>query len=60
LRTKSWHVEALAVRSVYSSYFADTDRFPLGTVAFDHGLVMSDIAHEWHSAEDLYLDHGAV
>ena len=28
LRTKSWHVEALAVRSVYSSYFADTDRFP--------------------------------
>jgi hypothetical protein len=60
LCTKSWQVEALGVRSVYSSYFADTDRFPLGTVVFDHGLVMRDIAHEWHSAEDLYLDHGAA
>jgi hypothetical protein len=59
LKTKTWHIEALNVSSVHSSYFADLARFPEGSAVFDHGLVMRDIAHEWHGAEDLYLDHGA-
>jgi hypothetical protein len=59
LRTKSWLVEPLAVRDVYSSWFADETRFPRGSIAFDHGLVMRNIEHEWHGTEDFVLDRGA-
>ena len=55
LRTKSWRVEPLIVRDVYSSYFSDRSRFPEGAVSFDHGLVMRSIEHEWRGAEDLYI-----
>lgn len=54
LRTLEWRVRGLAVREVHSSFFNDANRFPKGTVAFDHGLIMRDIAHEWHKADDLY------
>jgi hypothetical protein len=54
LRTLDWRLRALAVTDVQSSYFADEQRFPTGSVAFDHALVMRDIIHEWHKAEDLY------
>jgi hypothetical protein len=33
----------------------DPQRFPAESVQFDHALIMQDIAHEWHSAED--MDH---
>lgn len=55
LRTKSWRVEPLEVREVYSSYFMDESRFPRGSVEFDHALLMRNIDHEWHSASDLRL-----
>lgn len=55
LHTKQWQVEALDVSSVYSSYFNDETKFPKGSVHFDHGLIMRNIAHEWHSAEDLHI-----
>ena len=54
LRTQKWHVQALDVTTVQSSYFHDVGRFPSGALEFDHALVMRDIAHEWHQAEDLY------
>ena len=54
LRTLEWHVHALAVSSVRSSYFDDRTRFPAGAIEFDHALIMRDILHEWHQAEDLY------
>jgi hypothetical protein len=54
LRTLEWRVQALSVTKVESSYFDDRNRFPSGTVEFDHALVMRDIPHEWHHAEDLY------
>jgi hypothetical protein len=54
LRTLEWRVQALEVETVESSYFADAGRFPAGAVQFDHALVMRDILHEWHQAEDLY------
>ena len=60
LRTKTWHVEPLDVREVFSSYFADASRFPKGSVAFDHGLIMRNIEHEWHGTEDMYIDGGAA
>jgi hypothetical protein len=54
LRTVDWRIRALAVSEVYSSFFADRARFPDGSVEFDHALIMRDVIHEWHKAEDLY------
>jgi len=55
LRTHGWRVEPLQVEEVHSSYFSDQPRFPKGSVEFDCALVMRNVAHEWHSAEDLYV-----
>jgi Uncharacterized conserved protein (COG2071) len=55
LRTSFWQVEPLDVSNIYSSYFADVTKFPEGSVQFDHALIMRNIEHEWHSADDLYL-----
>ena len=53
LRTKSWHVEPLAVEQAYSSYFEDTSIFPAGSTRFDCALLMRGIDHEWHAREPL-------
>lgn len=55
LETKRWHVEALDVREVSSSYFSNESLFPRGSVEFDHALIMRNIEHEWHSAPDLLI-----
>lgn len=55
LETKQWRVEALDVKEVNSSYFANESMFPKGSVEFDHALIMRDIEHEWHSGPDLYV-----
>ncbi len=54
LRTMDWRIRALSTTSVHSTFFADRERFPEGSVTFDHALVMRDILHEWHKAEDLH------
>jgi hypothetical protein len=55
LKTKEWLVEPLAIRKIYSSYFSDKNKFPEGSIDFDHALIMKNVAHEWHSADDLYV-----
>jgi hypothetical protein len=55
LKTKQWQVEPLEVSSVSSSYFSDEAKFPPGSIEFDHALLMKNVSHEWHSAEDLYI-----
>jgi len=55
LKTEQWHVEPLEIRNVQSSYFSDVTKFPPGSIEFDHALLMKNVAHEWHSAEDLYI-----
>jgi hypothetical protein len=55
LYTKEWRVEALDVERVYSSYFGNKSEFTKGSVAFDHALIMKNIAHEWHTASDLHV-----
>jgi hypothetical protein len=55
LRTHGWKVEPLRVEEVHSSYFSDEARFPRGSVEFDCALVMRNVGHEWHGAEDLYV-----
>ena len=53
LACTNWHVEALDVTEVSSSYFEDLERFPKGSVEFDCGLLMRDIDHEWRGHDDL-------
>ena len=55
LKTNEWQVEPLNVTSVRSSYFSDEAKFPAGSIEFDHALIMKNVSHEWHSAEDLYI-----
>jgi hypothetical protein len=55
LKTEQWHVEPLEIKSIYSSYFSDEEKFPAGTIDFDHALIMKNVTHEWHSAADLYV-----
>lgn len=55
LQTKEWHVDPLQVDTIYSSYFFDEEKFPAGSIKFDHALIMRNVAHEWHSADDLYV-----
>ena len=55
LETREWRVEPLQVRRVYSSYFSDEEKFPKGDIRFDHALIMRNVEHEWHSADDLYV-----
>lgn len=54
LRTLEWRIRALSVTGVHSSFFADPQRFPKGSIEFDHALVMRNVLHEWHQADDLY------
>jgi hypothetical protein len=54
LRTLDWRVYALAISSIYSSFFDDQKRFPKGSIEFDHALIMRNLPHEWHQGEDLY------
>ncbi|MGH8048012.1 MAG: DUF2071 domain-containing protein [Chthoniobacterales bacterium] len=55
LETARWQVHALDVLRVRSTFFEDPDRFPPGSVAFDHGLIMRNIPHRWHSEPDLHM-----
>ncbi len=55
LKTHSWAVTPLAIEEASSSYFSDEALFPPGSIAFDCALLMRDIAHEWHAAEDMYV-----
>lgn len=50
LHTEQWQVAPLQVQHLTSSYFADTQHFPTGSVAFDHALIMRDVEHQWRSA----------
>jgi hypothetical protein len=55
LKTHSWSVTPLAIERVSSSYFTDTTMFPAGSVAFDCGLIMRNIAHEWEAGAPMYI-----
>ncbi len=57
LKTHSWAVKPLATEEARSSYFSDEALFPPGSVAFDCALLMRNIAHEWHAAEDMVVQN---
>ena len=54
LRTVGWSTRALEVTDGHSSFFADRQLFPEESIKFDHALIMRNLHHEWHKAEDLY------
>lgn len=49
LRTKTWNVRPLFVRSLKSGFFDDQSIFPRGSISFDNALLMQRIDHEWLS-----------
>ncbi|MEN8869783.1 MAG: DUF2071 domain-containing protein [Akkermansiaceae bacterium] len=53
LNVPNWQASPLKVLEIKSSYFDNSDLFPPGTITFDHGLLMRDIPHEWHSEPEL-------
>ena len=53
LRTLHWSVRPLAVESLHAAFFDDALRFPAGSIAFDHALIMRQIPHQWHSLPSL-------
>ncbi|HEY3040387.1 MAG TPA: DUF2071 domain-containing protein [Pyrinomonadaceae bacterium] len=55
LKTSQWQVEPLEISKIHSSYFSDEQKFPKASIDFDHALIMKNVAHEWQSAEDLYV-----
>jgi hypothetical protein len=55
LKTESWSVAPLAIEKAHSSYFSDPLLFPRDSIAFDCALVMRNIAHEWASANEMYV-----
>ncbi len=48
-----WKVKNFHIDECYSNYFMNEDQFPKGSVEFDHALIMEDIDHEWHRAQEL-------
>ena len=49
LKTRTWNVKPLQVRSLKSSFFEDQFIFPNNTIEFDNALLMERIEHEWLS-----------
>jgi uncharacterized protein YqjF (DUF2071 family) len=55
LKTESWKVEPLSIEQARSTYFENPTIFPSGSIAFDCGLIMRNIPHEWEAAEEMYV-----
>jgi uncharacterized protein YqjF (DUF2071 family) len=55
LETARWQMHALDVLRVRSTFFEDPNRFPPGSIEFDHALIMRNIPHRWHSEPDLHM-----
>ena len=53
LRCMNWHVKALEIDRIESSYFENESQFPRGSVEFDCALLMRGIYHEWYGRKDL-------
>jgi len=53
LNVQHWHVRPFAVDQFDSSYFRNQQNFPVGSIEFDHGLIMRDVQHTWQSVASL-------
>ena len=48
VEAKDWKVRPFRINRASCSFFDDQSRFPMGSIEFDHALVMRDIAQAWH------------
>ncbi len=55
LQIASWRAAPFAVSQVHSTFFEDRTIFPEGSIQFDHGLIMRELLHQWHSVPDYPL-----
>ncbi len=53
LNTYNWEVSPLEVLNIKSTYFDDKNRFPEGSIQFDHAVLMLNIEHEWQSLKSI-------
>ncbi|MFD2717763.1 DUF2071 domain-containing protein [Hymenobacter monticola] len=53
LSTNDWQVAPVAVERISSSYFANEELFPAGSVEFDNALLMRGTKHEWQRLPSL-------
>jgi hypothetical protein len=53
LRIFDWKVQPLAVEEVRCPFFEDPKRFPPGSAAFDHALLMRGLRNEFHSVKGI-------
>ena len=60
LRTDSWHVEPVEVRSVRSTVFDDRDRFPPGSAVLDCALLMREVPVSWRPLPPLQVVAGSA
>ena len=47
LLIRDWSAKPFVVEIARSRFFADTSVFPVGSVTFDHAILMRDIPHDW-------------
>ena len=47
LEVERWNSCLVESVNIRSEFFDDTNRFPQGSIAFDHALIMEDLDHTW-------------
>lgn len=55
LNTETWKVKSLQIEHIFSSFFADRNLFPEGSVEFDSALIRRDIRHHWRAGNPIYI-----
>ena len=60
LRTDRWAIEPVTVDQAESSFFADQERFPRGSVELDRGLVMRQVPVTWAPVGTLDPERSSV
>ncbi len=53
LEVMNWKVKPVKVIRLTSAYFEELERFPTGSIAFDHALLMRRCEHTWTAEADL-------
>lgn len=53
LKMLKWEIVPMEIESQHCAFYADSQRFPAGSVDFDCGLLMRGLPHEWHQLTDI-------
>lgn len=52
LKMLKWEIVPMEIESQHCAFYADSQRFPAGSLNFDCGLLMRGLPHEWHQLTD--------